>query len=592
MAAKGIASPGRTGDSTLIVLVALFVAIAVTSFVLGLSGLLAIRGQAQPRLSPWDIALGMIHIYSGQTPDWQRQGLPLPLRYKIAEVLGPVSTGYALLSGAAVLLTTQVRLLRARLARGHSIVCGGDRAGVGLVRGLAQHATAVLVNLDASSDGTSASLVRRVIPISGDPRDGLVLRRAGVQRAREIFAVAEADDVNASIALATRAAVAGRTDALSCYALVGDRDLHLTLQARILAAAPHPTFELHLIDRHQLYASAVLSREGPDPQRVTVLVGAGETAHALGMELVRYLVDHRTPPGDRPLLLLSGAGSAELVSAIAGRWTSIDDLVDVRVVDGPGVAATVRQPEGAGAGLSVFVSEAEGDRQTLRSGLVWLHQAAAAVDRVVLCMDAESGLTTAFSPSADELFAGSESALRVYSPVLALSDSGHIRSQTLNERVARRLHLVYLREVAAGPTSPGGSSPGARSPWSELPEALKFSNRNQAGEIGRKLAAVGMTIIPAGRQPRPPLTFTRDQIEALARMEHERWMAERTRSGYTLGPNRTATQHPDLVAWEDLSEAAREKDRMFVRRIPELLLAEGLETVANPALPRRRPTGG
>jgi voltage-gated potassium channel Kch len=565
----------RSGDSMVLILTLVFVVMAVGTAVLGLWGLLVINAQTMP-LSVLDILSGLIGLYSGKSPQWQVPGVPLPLPYRIAEVLGPLSTGYAVVSAGAVLLTNQLRLLRARLARQHSIVCGGDRAGVGLARSLAQRRTAVLVAPEAGSEGTGAALVRRVIPISGDPRDPLVLRRAGIARADEVFALADSDDVNASITLATSAAAKGRKAPLRCYALVDDRDLHLTLQARTITRDAHPTITLHLLDRHQLYASAVLDRESAALGDTTIVVGSGPTAYALATEIARVLVD-RSESGPRPhRVRLSGADSAECARAITARWPVDRHLIDVAVL-----AAEETDDVLAGSGqLAVFVSEAEGDRETLHTGLAWLHRSGS-IARVVLCMAADSGLTSAFSPEENDLFVDAGSVLRVYSPIVGLSDPEHLRSQTLAERLARRLHLIYRREVAQGKAA-GGTPLVADRPWSQLPELLQDSNRAQATDLGNKLTAAGLAITPIGLHRRGAIGFDDELTERLAVLEHERWMAERLARGIRYGPERTDTEHPDLVPWNELSEIAREKDRVFVRRIPEMLRAEGFETIANP----------
>lgn len=576
---RRLGSPGRRPwgrpESTVVVAV-VFLVLALGTLILGLSSLVAVRDDFDPPLGFLSIVSAIIGLYTNDTPDWESQGVAMPLGYEIAKVLGPLSTGYAFASAAAVLLGAQLRMLRARLARNHSIVCGGESSGVALARELAASGVAVLVDADAGGLAASASMVRRVIALSGDPRDGLVLRRAGLRRAREVFALAGDDDVNASITLAALASGVRRREPLLCYALVDDLALHLTLQAHFLNADPQEMFGLHLLDRHQLYASAVVGREPPGD--VTIVVGSGESARAIALEITRRLIEHPRRDGGARLFLV-GKDSMSIREVIRSRWSGSADRLNViarESVDEPSALVTATEGEPA---MRVFVSEADGDRATLRTGLSWLHQLPR-VQRVVLCMAGESGLTSSFSQHADELFARAGGVLGVYSPVIALSDPAHIRDQTFPERMARRLHTIYLADVAADASSDQGAS-AARRPWSDLPETLKNSNRDQATELGRKVAALGMSVAPVGAAP-ARLVLSEAQVEKLAEMEHERWMSERLRSGVTLGPERTATEHPDLIPWRELSEPAREKDRVFMRRIPDLLLAEGLEIVADP----------
>jgi hypothetical protein len=72
--------------------------------------------------------------------------------------------------------------------------------------------------------------------------------------------------------------------------------------------------------------------------------------------------------------------------------------------------------------------------------------------------------------------------------------------------------------------------------------------------------------------------FAADDIETMARMEHERWVAERLLEGYNPGPRDvTRMTSPYLVPWGELEEGIRDYDREAVREIPGLLAAAGFE---------------
>jgi hypothetical protein len=79
--------------------------------------------------------------------------------------------------------------------------------------------------------------------------------------------------------------------------------------------------------------------------------------------------------------------------------------------------------------------------------------------------------------------------------------------------------------------------------------------------------------VPKSDQRPAVSEFSRDEVEELAKLEHERWMAERTTDGwsYSFSKDTTAKTSPYLVPWEELSEEVRELDRETVRRIPRML---------------------
>jgi uncharacterized membrane protein len=162
----------------------------------------------------------------------------------------------------------------------------------------------------------------------------------------------------------------------------------------------------------------------------------------------------------------------------------------------------------------------------------------------------------------------------------------YIRSQ-VTEQLARAMHRWYLTTSAARGEAP--ASRAALLPWEELPEEFRESSRDQARHAADKLAAIGCVVVPRS-DPGEAFEY-RDQDEEafLARMEHDRWVRERTTQGFVHGPVRSAREHPDLVPWEELSDEVREKDFEFVRELPNLLAEVGFQILR---LPARTPGDG
>jgi hypothetical protein len=76
-------------------------------------------------------------------------------------------------------------------------------------------------------------------------------------------------------------------------------------------------------------------------------------------------------------------------------------------------------------------------------------------------------------------------------------------------------------------------------------------------------------------------------MEILTKIEHRRWIAERIAHGWRYGPMRDDRQmlHPDMVPYESLSNAAKEKDRNAVRVLLSALEAQGQVLVARVSRP-------
>ena len=173
------------------------------------------------------------------------------------------------------------------------------------------------------------------------------------------------------------------------------------------------------------------------------------------------------------------------------------------------------------------------------------------------------------------------------------------------EVLARAIHEGYRKEQAGRLAACDPSM----AEWDDLPETLRESNRRQADDIERKLAAIGYCVVVSGgeaaaggdelasgdelaggdklaaggdrcggKAPRP-LFFSDDEVEIMAEMEHDRWSEERLRDGWVLGEEKDVGMKitPYLVPWAELSDEAKEWDRQPVRRIPEMLSRVSLE---------------
>jgi ppGpp synthetase/RelA/SpoT-type nucleotidyltranferase len=142
------------------------------------------------------------------------------------------------------------------------------------------------------------------------------------------------------------------------------------------------------------------------------------------------------------------------------------------------------------------------------------------------------------------------------------------------EKIARAIHENYL----AGKTRVSSTQDPSSAPWEQLPEYLKESNRQQADDINNKLHRIGCTVAKVTGREMVKMTFTKEEIELMAEMEHGRWNVERLLDGWKPGPKDVVKKlSPSLASWSALTEDVKEWDRDAVRNIPEFLAKVGLE---------------
>jgi hypothetical protein len=141
------------------------------------------------------------------------------------------------------------------------------------------------------------------------------------------------------------------------------------------------------------------------------------------------------------------------------------------------------------------------------------------------------------------------------------------------DAAARAFNEAYRASL----TAQQRSDPANRSanPWDDLDETYRQANRDAVAHIPAKLASAG---IDPGRwasglprlAPGERLYANPDQLEALAELEHERWLAQRRMDGWRWadlpGKNEARRLHPSLAPYGRLSDEVKEYDRVYVRQ--------------------------
>lgn len=124
-------------------------------------------------------------------------------------------------------------------------------------------------------------------------------------------------------------------------------------------------------------------------------------------------------------------------------------------------------------------------------------------------------------------------------------------------------------------------------PWDELPDAYKRSNVHQVRFATLILDEVGYAVVPARsgksfnpKNPPVPKDYE-DKVDAMAKLEHGRFCAERLAEGWRFGEKKDLAKklNPTLVPWEKLSPEVQDFDREAVKNFPKWLAAARLKIV-------------
>jgi hypothetical protein len=140
-----------------------------------------------------------------------------------------------------------------------------------------------------------------------------------------------------------------------------------------------------------------------------------------------------------------------------------------------------------------------------------------------------------------------------------------------------RKHAPLKESIKAGAA---GEALPALIDFDDLPEHLKEQNRDEARELPQRLAALGYVLreeAPADSSP-VVISPTDPRVESQARKEHQRWVTRKVKTGWRHGKTRDDEKktHPCIVSWERLPADEREKDRVLIARLPEIVTWAGL----------------
>jgi len=146
------------------------------------------------------------------------------------------------------------------------------------------------------------------------------------------------------------------------------------------------------------------------------------------------------------------------------------------------------------------------------------------------------------------------------------------------EFYAQAIHAGYVvSRHEQFTTDNGASRQESLNAWNRLSETKRQSNRRAADHIPAKLASAGCHI-PPHTDMGVPDGFTlihREEIEAMADLEHRSWMAGRWVDGWRAGRPRDDARriHPDLLNnYDALTDELKQYDRNQVQLLNDQLL--------------------
>jgi hypothetical protein len=599
-------------------------ALAALAFVLGVigyAGTLHFESEGG-EYTWWDVVYLSVQLFIFESPD-ATAGWPLHLQ--VARALAPL----VLIYSAAIAVWSQVRSQVALYAlqfhkRRFVVVCGIGEMGFRLARAYCTttHLRVVIIDREPLNPLAHELEGLGAIMLHGNAIDPLVLMRARVAHAKELFLCTGDDQANIAIAKNVERLTRRVTDAeieqltaearaeldpdatmppfggLRCFLCVDSPLLYEVFANHPFFDTSNQRYQIRLFNRRETIARNVFRHCAPDlyyrPSRpgdapVHILfVGFEALARELILQvaLTAHYPDFRLPR----ITVMTPPDCRDLVERFLHRYPHLEETVDIRFVYADPL--TVKdfqwrdlQKDGvftvcyftANRDVECILSARRLNRLRRLSGMPPVHMVVLLNQQTFLAEILDDN----FLPITPD-----KTGMPDYEPIeyYETLDETITIDMIVNEALdtlAEALHLAYVKtQLERGDTPEKNAS---IRPWQTLPPQKKRANQNAAAHLEVKLRIAGCRLEDAGADA-PAASFPPDErtMEVLAQLEHRRWMADKYLAGYTLGPSRDDDRmlHPDLIPWEGLTERDRDKDRDNIRQIPNLVALRGKKICA------------
>ncbi len=475
------------------------------------------------------------------------------------------------------------------------VICGLGDFGMKIAIAARQRGKHVVAIEKLKNEATEQALRQEIKLIEGDALHENVLRRAHLDRSESLLVSTENDATNEAIARQAGSLIVqgSRQDSpLICRVLVRDPlfwrqpdGQQKPLDWGQSATGPRPDYRVNLLDLVAMHDEAIRQalRKFPldikpiqvsDDTRVhLVVVGFGRMGQALALQAARIGHFANETPTRKIRITVVDANVKSVVKKFKEEvcHSKLDECCEFNEHDlhhsRPGFTAELDgllQRSGPGEWQTiVFCLESAttaNDEENCRLGLEFANLTNQERRRLLTNQTTRSGYDTLLRNSASQ----NSQYLHPFGMVEDLFTWDLLQNKT-EDKIASAIHEDYVKHH-------GGDS------WETLSENLKDSNRHAADHVPIKLRALGYHDAPLVPDQARIEHFSESEKLLMAKMEHERWCAERFLDGWKYGPETIRAQKISkaLVSWEELPIEEQRKDFEQIEALPRILLASDL----------------
>jgi len=464
----------------------------------------------------------------------------------------------------------QLNLLKASFKKDHVISVGISKKGRQLFKNLKEEHHKKAVAIEKETEHADINSVKKLghIVIIGNAEEENTLIEAGIKRASTLIAFLE----NEQTVIEIIESVQDIYDESKCpnhlkaYLHISNPRL-IDLVKNTGIHFQKNNIDLHFFNIQKMLARQFIAQIPLDMQssgkqlsdiKKIVFLGYGDFAKAMLIQVMRIF--HISTANDLQVSIYSEKADKDR-KYFQEQYPKAQKIFPIAFKNFDGSYNEVIEQEKLVDNHSdvLFITSFDQDQQNLNAALEILNKTQQ-VSFPIYVLNAEGKGLRKLIRSSDEI-----DRIKFFGQMEDICDLEFITGEK-QDRLAQSIHDDY-RKLLSGASS---ESSKYTSDWHTLTEDAKDANRAQADHIPYKFLMTGKNW-PV-HEPQN-IMFTEDEVETLAIIEHNRWMAHRYINGWDFGEERNdeLKLHPSLIPWEILSESEKQKDRDTILRIKVLL---------------------
>ena len=468
------------------------------------------------------------------------------------------------------IFSEQFKLLKASFKKDHVISVGISKKGRQLFKSLKEDYNQKGVALEKETDHADISSVQKLghIVIIGNAEEESTLMEAGIKRASTFIVFLENEQTVIEIIEAVQAIYDDSKcqNHLNCYLHISNPRL-IDLVKNTGIHFQNSNIKLHFFNIHKMLARQFFSQIPLDLKKQesnisnikkVVFLGYGEFAKAMLIQAMRIF--HVSTDNNLQISIYSENKEKDS-NYFNEQYPKAQHIFPISFHSFQGTFNEIIEEEElhSKGNETLFITAFDEDQENLNAALELLNRTQLH-NFPIYVLNAEGiGLRKLMRYSEDS------DRIKFFGQMEDICNAEFITGKK-QDQLAQAIHDDY-RKLLSGASS---ESSIYTSDWETLREDAKDANRAQADHILYKFLLTGKDW-PI-KDPNE-MTFTTEEVERLAIIEHNRWMAHRYINGWDFGQVRddNLKLHPSLIPWEILSESEKQKDRDTILRIKLLL---------------------